>query len=106
MSKLFNIAKESTKSRYDRCKEDPGVCIRQILVDACLLIGMFCLVTYAMDGSSIFTYAYAKEKLAKYFVLYTLCSFALRFMDTDYEDALSRGAAMLISSKMIGAMQP
>lgn len=106
LTTIIDLAKESSKSAFDRCKQSPGVCIRQVLIDAFVLIGMYSLTIYAIEGPDLFTVDYAKTSLAKYFVLYVACSFVLRYLDVDYEDALSRGAAMLIAGKMVTVMAP
>lgn len=103
---LISVARTSSKAAFDKCKDAPGECVRQILIDVTVLIFMFGLTVYAAEGINVFTKSYFHNKVSKYFVIYVLCSFMLRYLDTDYEDALSRGAAMLISGKLISIMNP
>lgn len=102
---INTAAKGSTKMTYDKCKEDRTRCLLQVIIDGIALVSMYMLAIYVIDGTVI-TMKYLKNQAAKYMLIYTVCSFVLRYLDVDYEDALSRGAAVVIAAKFVTALAP
>lgn len=105
LSKIDVTARQSSKATYSQCKTDPRACMRQVLVDCILLVAMFMVGLYVIDGVAP-TLEYLQQHVLKYTVVFALCSFAMRYLDVDYGDALSRGAAVVIAAKFVTALSP
>lgn len=71
-------------------------------VDGITLLFLYLMVTYAAEGRDVLTLT----KLATYFGLFGVCTFAMWTMDADYADALNRGAAMVIAGKLLATLNP
>ena len=97
--------KDSSKLRLDKCKEDPATCLQQIVVDGLAIVAMYILALYVVDGLPPSS-AYVQNNAIKFLGLYISCSYLLRYLDVDYEDALSRGAAMVVAAKFVSVMAP
>ena len=78
--------------------------VRQALRDAALLLGMFAVAQYAMDRRV--PSADDLPKIAAFLVGYVICATALGAMGAEYEDALPRGAAVVIAAKFVNGLSP
>lgn len=104
LNSLQLLAKASSKVRLDKCKEDRVACLQQIVTDGVALVSMYMLALYVIDGV-VPTVDYLQHHALKYLVLYVTCSYVLRYLDVDYEDALSRGAAVVVAAKFVTVLQ-
>lgn len=87
------------KKPYDECQDDPTACYRQIAVDSLVLMGMYVAGMYAADGRMP-----TPQTMATFLGLFVGSSVFLRFLELDYADALSRGAAIAVAAKFIGVL--
>lgn len=102
LSDIVRSIKQSTKKTYENCKAEPGHCFRQVFVDGAVLVGMYVLALWLIDGVAP-NWEY-RTKVYKYMALFVACSFTLRYMELDFADALSRGAAVVIAAKFVSAL--
>ena len=103
VGKLDRLLKSSTKKTYDNCKAAPGLCAQQIVLDGLVLVAMYMMALYLIDGVKP-TWEYVRTHVVKYMTLFIATSFVLRFMEVDFADALSRGAAVFIAAKFLSAL--
>ena len=85
-----------------RCCHHKAGCLCRTVADGALLLGMFAVAQYATEGRIPTTADLPKA--AVILAGYVVCSMALRLMDADYEDALPRGAAVVIAAKFINGL--
>jgi hypothetical protein len=102
---LAEFARGSSKKTYETCKNNLSGCARQIFIDGAILCCMYMLALYVIDGVKP-TYDFLWKRAFKFMMLFMICSLVLRFFDVDYQDALSRGTAVVIAAKFVTALIP
>lgn len=89
----------STRDNTVKCKEKPSECLRQIMLDGFVIIGLYSLLTNIVDGESP-----DLDKIVGFLALWTAIMFLLKSLDIEQSDQFSRVAFWTIASKVFGIL--
>lgn len=89
----------STKKNTEGCRDKPAECLRQILLDGVVIIGLYSFLTHIVDGV-----APDFDKMAGFLALWTSIMFLLKSMDLEQSDQFSRVAFWTIANKVFGLL--
>lgn len=90
---------KSTKKNTEGCRDKPAKCLRQILLDGVIIIGLYSLLTHIVDGV-----APDFDKMAGFLALWTSIMFLLKSLDLEQSDQFARVAFWTIATKVFGIL--
>jgi hypothetical protein len=96
---LLTPLRESTEEAVHQCKEKPGKCARQLLLDGLVIVLAYAFLLYVVEGKVL-----AWVRGVKFYVLFLFVAFVLRYLDVDFQDQLTRVAGFQLGTKLFAAM--
>lgn len=95
----MNIVRSSTEQHLKKCKEQPGKCLSQLLLDGVVIIAAYALLLWAVEGGTL-----QVSKAVKFYVLFIGLAFVLRYLDVDFQEHLTRVAGFQLGTKLFLAL--
>lgn len=96
---LLDWITQSTEESLKECKKDPGKCVSQLLLDGAVIILAYALLAYVVDGTIL-----SATKALKFYALFMLLTFVLRWLDVDFQDQITRVAGFQLGTKLFMSM--
>lgn len=90
---------KSTKKNTEGCREKPGQCLRQIILDGIIIVALYSILTHAIDGVTP-----DLDKMLGFLSVWTAIIFLLKSLDVDQSDQFARVAFWTIATKIFGIL--
>ena len=94
-----NAVTQSTKENTTNCKKKPLKCLRQILFDGVIIVGLYSLLTRVVDGVTPNV-----DDMIGFLAMWTSIMFLLKNLDIDNAEQFYRVAFFSIATKVFGIL--
>jgi hypothetical protein len=98
-STIKDIVQNSTVDHTRTCKEDPGRCLRQIVLDATIFAGMYAILSQLVDKTWP-----TPDGIAGFISIWIPVAFILKVMQLEYADQLARVIGFQLGTKLFMMM--
>jgi hypothetical protein len=96
---VYNPFANSTEDALKECREKPAKCLSHLALDAAVIVAAYGFLVWAVDGARL-----SPTKALKFYALFMVVAFVLRYLDVDFQDQLTRVAGFQIGTKLFMAM--
>lgn len=96
---LLDAFRQSTEQSLKECRQHPGRCLRQLLVDGLVIVASYALLLYLVDGKLV-----DLRRVATFYALFLLLAYAFRALDVDFQEQLTRVAGFQLGTKLFAAL--
>ena len=94
-----NAVTQSTKENTQGCKQKPLKCLRQIVLDGLIIVGLYSLLTRIIDNVTPNI-----DDMVGFLAIWTAIMFLLKNLDIDNADQFYRVAFFSIATKVFGIL--
>jgi hypothetical protein len=96
---LSNMIQNSSKKHVDRCKRNPSRCLRQVVLEAVVVVGLFAMMTYIMDQQCP-----TLDQTATFLSIWIPVIFVLKLLDVENTEQFGRVAMWTVASKLFAIL--
>lgn len=83
------------------CKTSPGKCLQQIILDAFIFTGIYCIVLSQLKQPQ-----HSPDQILSFIAIYTSTLFACKALSTEYHEMASRALGITLFNKVLSVMIP
>ena len=95
----LDFVRSSTEKALKDCKDHPRKCFRQLLIDGAVIVLAYAMLLYLVDGTAL-----NPMRAAKFYGLFLVLAYVLRYLDVDFQEQLTRVAGFQLGTKLFSAM--
>jgi hypothetical protein len=83
------------------CKESPGKCLRQVILDASIFVGIYCMLLQQLKQPQP-----TLDQIITFVTIYTTTVYACKALSVEYHDLPARVLGMALFTKVLTVMIP